>query len=215
MEWALLEPLEHAERAELESRLRRRRFRRGQVVFNEGEVGDALYLIESGRFDVQAATPQGHVVVLRVLHPGEFFGELALVHPDLARTGRISALEAAETLALSRRDFDELRDRHPRLDRMLVAALADRLKRTSDLVVELLMPAEVRLWRRLCVLDEAYGPGNTIAMSQDDLARIAGSVRQTVNRLLKRAEADGVLAIERGAVRVLDRRALEQMSGEG
>jgi CRP/FNR family transcriptional regulator, cyclic AMP receptor protein len=204
---ALLDVLNPADRAAITARLRPRWFRRGQVVFNDGDRGDSLFLVQSGRLDVQLTTSDGHAITVRVVHPGEFFGELALVQADSRRTGRVVALEAVETLALYRTDFEELRSRHPAVDRLLIAALAERVVRMSELTVDLLLPPEERVWRRLALLADAYDP-EPIRMSQDDLARASGTVRQTANRVLQRGARAGVLAVERGQIRVLDRNAL-------
>jgi CRP/FNR family transcriptional regulator, cyclic AMP receptor protein len=211
MHSALLDALGPTERDIVTARLRPRRYRRGQTVFNDGDTGDCLHLVDSGRLEVQGSTPAGVTVTFRVVHPGEFFGELALVQPGNRRTGRVAALEPAETMALYRDDFDELRSRHPAVDRLLVTALAERVVRTSELVVELLMPPEARLWRRLAVLADAYG-NEPIHMSQDDLAHAAGTVRQTVNRALRNAAQNGIIAVTRGAVRVIDRDALDRLA---
>lgn len=207
----LLDALGHDEQEALVARLRPRRYKRGQAVFNDGDRGDCLHLVQSGRFDVQVTTTAGQTITLRVVQPGEFFGELALVHPDNRRTGRVCALEPAETLALYRNDFEELRLRHPGVDRFLVTALAERVVRTSELAVELLLPPEIRLWRRLAMLAQAYGD-DPIRMSQDDLAHSAGTVRQTANRVLQVGVRQGVLAVGRGAIRILDRAAVEQLA---
>jgi CRP-like cAMP-binding protein len=73
----------------------------------------------------------------------------------------------------------------------------------SDLALELVMPVEDRIWRRLAVLADAYGD-ELIRMTQDHLAHVAGAARQTVNRVLRQAEADGVIELTRGALRVID-----------
>ena len=90
-------------------------------------------------------------------------------------------------------------------------ALADRVIRTSELVVEMLLPPELRVWRRLAVLAAAYD-GEAIRMSQDDLARAAGTVRQTVNRVLQRGVREQILTLERGSIQVLDYAAVEKMA---
>lgn len=212
MRSSLLEALRPEERALVQARLRPRRYRRGQVVFNDGDVGDCLHLVTTGRLAVEGGTPSGLTITFRVVHPGEFFGELALVHPDHRRTGRVVALEPTETATLHRDDVAQLRDSHPAVDRLLVAALAERLVRTSELVVEQLLPPDQRLWRRLAVLADAYGD-EPIRMSQDDLARAAGTVRQTVNRALREAAAAGIVEVSRGAVRVVDRAGLARLAG--
>jgi CRP-like cAMP-binding protein len=211
VQFALFDVLGPSERAALEARLRVARFRRGQAVFNDGDAADHFYLVRSGRFDVQLTTPAGAVVVVRVIQPGEFFGELALVDPDVRRTGRVTALEDSEVLTLRRADLDELRIHHAAVDRMLVAALAERVRLMTAFTVELMMPPEQRIWRRLAVLADAYGT-ESIRLSQDDLARIAGTVRQTVNRVLKAGERAGVIQMGRGVLHILDRDELARLS---
>jgi CRP/FNR family cyclic AMP-dependent transcriptional regulator len=208
---ALLDELGPIERDALVARLRPRRYKRGQAVFNDGDPGDCLHLVQTGRLDVTVTTTQGQAITLRVIQPGEFFGELALVHPDRTRTGRVCALEPTETMALHRFDFEEVRRRHPGVDRLLVMALADQVIRTSELAVEMLLPPEVRVWRRLSVLAAAYD-GEPIKMSQDDLARAAGTVRQTVNRALQRGARERILTLERGSIQVLDYAAVEKLA---
>lgn len=198
-----------AERAAITACLRTQRFSRGQTVFHDGDRGDCLYLVQSGRLDVQVSTRAGQLVTLRVIHPGELFGEMALVHPDNRRTGRVTALEASELSALYRRDFESLRRTIPSVDQFLVAALAERVIRTSELAVEMLLSPETRIWRRLAVLADAYGT-DPITMSQETLAQVAGTVRQTANRVLQAGVRDGIVALGRGTIVVLDRAAVEE-----
>lgn len=207
----LLDVLEPSVRATLSGRLHRRQYKRGQVVFNDGDVGDCMHLLQHGRIDLEVMSEDGHAVSLRVVHPGEFVGELALVHPDCRRLGRACALEPTETFALYRGDFDDLRAQSPSVDRLLVTALAQRVTATSRLVAELLRPPESRLWRQLALLADAYG-AEPIRMSQDELAHTAGTARQTANRVLADGVRRGVLTVDRCAIRVLDRAYIDRMS---
>ena len=207
----LLDELDEPDREALVARLCPRRYKRGQAVFNDGDIGGCLYFVQSGRLDMQLTTPDGRVMTLRVIQPGEFFGELALVHPDGLGVGRVCALEPTELLLLHRHDFEELREGHPRIDRFLVGALAERVIRTSKLVVEMLLRPEDRVWRSLSTLSSAY-QSEAIRMTQDDLAHAAGTVRQTVNRVLQEGVRRNILALERGLIQVLDRDAVEAMA---
>ena len=207
----LLESVDEIERSAIRSCLRRRTYSKGQTVFSDGDRGDALFIAETGRLEVLTSTLDGQQFTLRVIHPGEMFGEMALVHPDSRRTGQVRALEESALLALSRSDFDAIRRVHPGVDRFLVAALAERLVRTTELAVQMLLPAETRVWKRLSVLADAYGDA-PIRMSQEVLARASGTVRQTANRVLQIGQRDGILLLERGSIRVLDHAAIEARS---
>ena len=82
MDWALLGSLSDDERKQVLARARRRRFARNEVIFHEGDPGDTLHLIASGRVVVRKVSPRGETITLTVLGTGEFFGELALVSSD-------------------------------------------------------------------------------------------------------------------------------------
>lgn len=210
---SVIESLDPAARTALVARLRPCRFRRGDAVYNEGDRGDCLHLVQAGHLDVQVSTPDGTSIVVRVVHPGEFVGELALIRSDHQRTERVCAIEPAETLALSGADFAVLRREHTSLDRLLVTLLAEQVVHADALLLEMLMPAETRVWRRLAELADAYVDG-TIRMSQDELAHIAGTGRQTANRVLRAGVRQGVLAVGRSSVQVLDRAALDRLAGQ-
>ena len=124
----------------------------------------------------------------------------------------MESLEAGETRSIHRPDFERLRASHPSITEVLVAILADRLRNTSQHLLEALyVPADKRVLRRLVQLAEGYGPGGgeaTIPLRQEDLASIAGTSRATVNRVLRDEEARGSVRLGRGVTTVVDREAL-------
>jgi CRP/FNR family cyclic AMP-dependent transcriptional regulator len=81
------------------------------------------------------------------------------------------------------------------------------VRRLSELAVEAtFVPADTRVLRRLLAVAEQFGDndGTVIALTQDDLASMAGTTRPTANRVLKKAEADGLLRLARGRIEILD-----------
>jgi CRP-like cAMP-binding protein len=207
VESPLLTPLSEEERRRLLSITRRRRFKRREVVFHDGDPGDALHLVSRGHIAIRITRPLGDVATLRVLAPGEFFGELALIAPA-PRRGSAVAIDEVETMSLHRDQFEALRETHPWVDRMLVEALATEVRRLASLLVEALYaPVEQRVWNRLAELAAMFARSDnasvTIPLTQDELAQIVGTTRPTVNRLLRAAEADGVLRLTRGRLEVL------------
>jgi CRP/FNR family transcriptional regulator, cyclic AMP receptor protein len=207
LEWALLESLTDTDRRAVLARCRRQRFVRNEVVFREGEIGDAVHLLAKGTVAVRVSTPAGDVVTLDVLRAGEAFGEQALVGDDDRRSATVIALERVETMRLTREDFENLLVTQPRVGRLLVAMLDARLRATSQSLLEALyLAAEARVFRqlgRLAVIYAEVGSG-AVPVTQDDLATMAGTTRQTVNRVLRQAQDDGLVVLARGKVEITD-----------
>jgi CRP/FNR family transcriptional regulator, cyclic AMP receptor protein len=215
VDWALLESLSEADRRAVLTRCRRQRYSRNEVVFREGEIGDCVHLLAKGTVAVRVATPSGDVATLDVLRPGEAFGEQALVGDDDRRSATIVALERTETMRLTRDDFVKLLADQPNTGRLLVAMLDARLRATSQSLLEALyLPADTRVFRQLGRLAAIYSePGSSaIPVTQDDLATMAGTTRQTVNRVLRQAQDDGLLRLARGKVEIVDAAGLAKRS---
>src|SRR5215208_4240917 len=94
--------------------LRRRRFRRNEVIFHQGDPGDALHVVAAGAVKIVLPSTEGEEAIIATLRPGDFFGELALLD-GASRSATAVALESCETLELPRAAFHELLDRDPRL----------------------------------------------------------------------------------------------------
>ncbi|MDQ4118686.1 MAG: Crp/Fnr family transcriptional regulator [Actinomycetota bacterium] len=213
IEFPLLAGLDESERSQLFAAAEPRRYGRREVVFHEGDPGDTLHLVLSGRLAVRVTTPLGDVATLSVLGAGQSFGELALIDPDGQRTATVVALEPTRTLALRRSALLALREQHPAFDRFLLGTLAAQVRRLSSMVLEALyLPVEQRIGRQLAYLARVYG-GETgraeIRLTQDDIAGAAGTTRATANRVLRALEARGAIVLARGRIVVLDRAGLD------
>jgi CRP-like cAMP-binding protein len=185
--------------------MRRRRFARGEVIFHEGDPGDALHHIVKGHVSVRVSTPRGDQAILRVLGPDDVIGEMALVSPG-PRAATVTALEPTETMMLDRESFAELRKQRPSVDDFLLDASIAEVRRLSAALLEALyLPVEQRVLRRVLELGELYRNGGTICvpLGQDEIAQLAGVTRQTVNKVLAKAQQDGALRIERGRLEIL------------
>ena len=200
----MLSSLSAADRERVLKAGRRRQFARGETLFHEGDPADALHLLDRGRVAVRVLTPQGDQVILAVLGPGKAFGELALIDPKARRTATITALEACETIALHRSQFESLRAADPQIDRFLVASLAAQVARLSEHLLEMLfVPTQLRVIRRLLVLAGGVrrradhgDPGGAGLMS--------GTTRPTVNEVLRDLDRQGAVRLGRGRIEVLD-----------
>jgi CRP-like cAMP-binding protein len=205
MEWSLLESLTPEERRGVLAAGRRRRFARREVLFHRGDPGEAVHLIVSGTVAVYITTPTGSTAIFAVFGPGEAVGEMALIEAG-ERTATAIAVEASETLSLRRDQLDELRARHPQIDRMLVTLLAARVRRLNAALVDAFFAsAETRVVRRLHSLaarTPEKGGVRTIRLTQEDLAGLAGTTRPTANKVLRELERTGAITLRRGRIEV-------------
>ena len=200
--------LPEAEVRRLVAVARRRRFARGEVVFHRRDPADSIHLVVKGRFAARVTTQLGDTVTVAIHSAGEAFGELALVEDGALRSTTVAAVEAGETLAIHRDDFNRVRHEYPEVNEVLVRLLAARARRSSDRLLEaLFLPAETRVLRRLRELAELYGgssPGTVLPLTQDDIAGLAATSRATANRLLRAEEKRGTVRLARGKTVVLD-----------
>jgi CRP/FNR family cyclic AMP-dependent transcriptional regulator len=203
----LLDALADDDRRRLLATTHRRKFAAGEVILHEGDRGDSVHLIERGHVAVRVGTALGDVATLTMLGPGSAFGELALIDGNERRSATVVAIDATDTRVVDHGEFERLRREHPQIERFLVELLAAQVRRVSGLAVEaMFVPADTRVLRRLLEVAQQFGEhgGTVIALTQDDLASMAGTTRPTANRVLKRAETDGLLHLGRGRIEIID-----------
>lgn len=214
MESPYLTVLTPEDRAAVLRVARRRRYARREVLFHEGDPADTFHILDRGHVAVRTTNPFGEVALLRVLGPGAAFGEMALIDAS-PRMASIVALDPCETLTLHRDAFDGLRSAHPGIDRVLLAAMVSEVRRLSTVTLELMyLPVDKRLCRRLVDLAGIYSEGGpvTVPLTQQDIAQLTGTTRQTSNRVLRAAEAAGLLRVGRGRIELLDVEGLARQS---
>jgi CRP-like cAMP-binding protein len=202
--------------ADVGRRLRHRHFRRNEVIFHQGDPGDALHVITSGAVKILLPSPDGEEAIIATLRAGDFFGELALLDGQ-PRSATATAVEPTETLSLPRDVFHELLDRHPELRDALFSSLAALLRRITKHVEELhFLDLAGRLAARIAQLARQAQPGVTRSIelnwpyTQSDLAAMIGGTRQSVNRLLADLIDSGILRLEHERLIIGDLQALER-----
>jgi CRP/FNR family transcriptional regulator, cyclic AMP receptor protein len=197
---------------ELRATGRRRRFDRGEVVFHRDDPGDSLHRVERGRFAARIVTPLGDAATIALHGRGEIFGVMAVVGAAPRRTATVVALERSETLAIPASAFRRLRDTYPAVREATEQLLVSQLAATSNRLVEALYtPVADRVRARLVELARLYGDPEAgevaIPLSQEHLAGLAGTSRETVNRILKQEEQRGRVRLARNLITVLPRAA--------
>ena len=196
--------------------VRRRRFESDTLLFQEGEAGDALYLLADGLVKLSKVDLGGHEKTLALLRPPEFFGEMALL-------GHANRSAAAVTLApttcylLFRDDFQRLLAEYPTISLNLTTTLAERLRGMDDEAQVLsykdaqgrVAYVLLRLYRAGVIeLEEGRA---LVRLTHQDLANLAGTSRETVTRALKALEAEGVIETRPKEVFIVDPDGLEEV----
>lgn len=194
---------------------RRRRFRRNEVIFHQGDVGDSLHIVAEGGVKIVLPSHEGEEAIIAGLKPGDFFGELALLDGS-PRSTTATAIEPTDTLALPREQFQRLLAEDSRLVDALLRALAGELRRLTGHVEELhFLDLAGRLSTRLARLARDVEPdahGRVTLdwpFTQSDLAAMIGGTRQSVNKLLSGLVDDGLLEIDRDTLVINDLATLE------
>ena len=184
---------------------------KGERVFQEGDTGDCMYLLEKGKVAIRVTTRSGEVATLRILSAGDFFGELAIISPG-KRNATVVALEPVEVLAVHREQLAQLRAKHVGVDRVLIEALVAEVRRLSrQLMTAMYVPLPKRVAECLVDLADAYAaaPGPvTVPLTQEDIAGLCGAARPPTNQVLKSLETEGLIEVGRGRVVILDQAGL-------
>lgn len=200
----------------------RKVFQKGAVIFSQGDTGDALYGIASGRVRISASGSGGREVFLNIMEPGDTFGEIAVMDGG-PRTAGATAIERTTLIVLKRVDFLALLEREPQLGIHLLKLLCERLRWTSELVEEsAFLSGPARLAKRLLILAQLHGRpaaghqtgAMEMQISQAELAHFLGISRQIVNQHLGEWAKAGWVRLGRGRIVVADPAALQELCAE-
>jgi CRP-like cAMP-binding protein len=203
----ILDELDEADTRLVIAASRRRRYKRGEAICREGDPGDTLHLIDKGHVAIRVTTPAGDTATMRVIGPGSHFGEMAVLE-SVSRSATVVAIDTVETLCLHRDVINTLRAQHHSVDQAMLLAALKEVRRLSNALTEALyLPVPRRLARTLDRLVEVF-PDGIIPLTQDDLAGLTGTTRQTANEVLQQLVADEAITLSRGKVVVVDRARL-------
>ena len=184
--------------------------RRGEVLFEEGEPGDRLYIITEGKIKLGHSSSDGRESLLAILGPGEIIGELTLFDPG-PRSTTATAVSSASLLSLDHADLVAVLDTSPEVAKHMLRALAQRLRRTNESLSDLVFSdVPGRVAKSLLDLSDRFGTpaegGVHVPhdLTQEELAQLVGASRETVNKSLADFVSRGWIRLEGRAVTLLD-----------
>ena len=195
----------------------RRRVRRGAVIFAKGDPGHALMGVVRGSVRISLPTMDGRDVVLKHIHPGDVFGEMALLdrHP---RSADATASEDCELMVIDRRDFIQFVQHRPEVAAKLLEILCGRLRHTNEQVQDVTFTSLAGRLAKLLLgfssTGEVNAIGKRLTITQRELSQMIGVSREGTNKQLRAWEKRGWVQLEHGTLVVLDAGALARIAEE-
>jgi len=187
-----------------------RHYGKHQFVVREGDPGDTFFLLVKGSVSVCRIAPDGRETILSILKEGDFFGEMSMFDSSL-RSASIKTLTDVEVGAIRQADFLILLDRNPRIGRSLVIALSERLRAANALIAATTsQDIRARLASLLLNLGNQFGEhvdnGTriTLRLTNQEMANMIGTTRETVNRTLNRFWDDRLVDMRTAHVVIVD-----------
>jgi CRP-like cAMP-binding protein len=190
-----------------------RHYRRGQLLFYEGDAADSLLVVVDGSLKAVSASPQGEELLLAVIEPGETVGELTVADGG-PRSATIAALTDVSVLRLPREAVLAVADHSPALTRALLASLAGTVRRLTGEAADLVfLDVPRRVAKLLLGLPRADGDVVRTRMTQTELAERVGASRQSLNAALHAFQRRGWVAVGNQEYRLRDAAALRRFAG--
>ena len=217
--FALFAELDDRELASIAAVAKSRRYDKDDVVFHADESGDIFCLIKEGQVKVTMISPEGKEIILTLLGPGDFFGEMALLDNE-PRSASVIATEALEILTIWRSDFLHILSENFGITQKVLAELSRRLRNASNRIESL---ATMDVYGRLArfFLDAARTSGKVLdngyvavtRPTHQAIANMIGTSRETVSRLIHDLMKQNLLLSE-GKTIYLRKTALDQFRAE-
>lgn len=212
--------LDEAERQQVARRARRKHFEAGQLLFQEGDRCNGLYIVSAGRVRIFKSSPSGREQVLAIEGPGSTVAELP-VFDNGAYPASAIAVDATEIVFLPREEFRAICIEHPELALKVLAAVGRRLRKLVELIEELsFTTVRQRVAGVLVRLARSTGEKTPAGIrfdlpdSHQEIAHTVGTVRELVSRNLTRLAAEGLIRLDGRHILVLDLPGLVDAAGD-
>ena len=175
----------------------RRSLPRSTTVMASGDPTDSLYIVLSGRLKVMMSDAEGKEVILSILGPGEFFGEMGLID-DAPRSASVVSIEACELLSIAKRDFKKSLAENFEMAQAVMRGLVRRLRDADRKIGSLaLLDVYGRVARLLLDMSETVDGEKIVTkrLPKQDIAKMIGASREMVSRVMKDLQMGGYIEV--------------------
>ena len=185
----------------------RRSVSRGTIIMAAGDPTDSLYIVLSGRLKVMMSDAEGKEVILTIIGPGEFFGEMGLID-DAPRSASVVAIEPCELLAINRRDFKKCLAENFEMAMAVMRGLVRRLREADRKIGSLaLLDVYGRVARLLLDMAETVDGQKMVTkrLPKQDIAKMIGASREMVSRVMKDLQLGGYIDVQGAKIVLRDK----------
>ena len=185
-------------------------FKRRDLIFEEGDYPRYLYFVKSGKAKVFKTNEDGKEYIIEICKAGDFFGYLDLLK-DEKYTESAAAMEESEISLIPKEDFSKLLNANRDVASQMIKMLANNVTAKEEQLLNLAYNSvRRRVADAILLLHEKQGEGN-ISILRDDLARIVGTAKESVIRMLTEFKEDGYIEVIDGAIKIVDPEGLRTM----
>ena len=184
----------------------RRSATRSTTIMAGGDATDSLYIVLSGRLKVMMSDSDGKEVILSILGPGEFFGEMGLID-DEPRSASVVTIEACELLSITKRDFKRCLAENFEMAMAVMRGLVKRLREADRKIGSLaLLDVYGRVARLLLDMAENVNGEKVVTkrLPKQDIAKMIGASREMVSRVMKDLQTGGYIEMRGSSIVLRD-----------
>lgn len=207
--------LEDEQLAKMEKVIIERTYQKGRIIFMEGEPGEAVFFVKSGRIKVTKQTDDGREHILHFINPGEIFAEV-IMFDDGTYPATAEVVEDCIVGLIRNIDLENIISNNPGIALGLLKVMARRLRISQKQLIELaLMDTTRRAASMLLFLAGEQGTNTErgividISLTNQDIANLIGTSRETANRILNDFKRQKAIDVQKGQVTILDKYKLK------
>lgn len=185
----------------------------GEMIMIKGEPADVLYFVASGKIKVFKSSAEGKEQILNIVHPSESFNEVPIFDGG-TNPASVQAMEPVVLYGIRRSNLEVILRDHPQVALNVAKVLATQARRPGSLVEDLSLRHVIGRVAKILLEHAGDGIGPRSWLTQQEMAAMAGTVREVVGRSLKSLEEEGAIRLERHRIVIMDEEALKGMVAE-
>jgi len=192
-------------------------YKKGELIFNEGDVGDGFYIVEKGKVKIFKLSFGGKEQILHIYGPGKPFGEVPVFTGKNFPASAL-AVEDSTLIFFPRKDFIARIAANPSLALNMLAVLSMRLREFTVMVENLALkevPARLASYLGVLMQEQNNTDVVTLPMSKNQLAGLLGTTPETLSRIFNKMSGENLIGVDRGIISILDAQGLADMAEGG